>query len=204
VVIEMGRDWSVPDPKPGAVATARAGGSLRGLFAGGTLCDEAMILAAARLGPIMSNIPLEPGWALDDDLASAGHTMIDFGDDRLTQGRPHPMIDGSMRIDRMRREIADPSAGVLLLDVVLGFGAAADPASELAAPIAEATAAGLPVLVSLVGTRDDPQGTARQSDVLHEAGAAVFVSNAAAARAAADLVSADATAGTADVTGEGR
>ncbi len=59
--------------------------------------------------------------------------MIDFGDDRLTRGRPHPMIDGSTRVERLLAEIADPSTGVLLLDVVLGLGAAADPAAELAA-----------------------------------------------------------------------
>ena len=98
----------------------RPGGYLRGLFAGGTLCDEAMLLAAERLGPIASNIPLDPGGRIADDLASEGHTMIDFGDDRLTQGRPHPMIDGAARVERLLAETDDPDTGVLLLDVVLG------------------------------------------------------------------------------------
>jgi FdrA protein len=169
-------------------ASAQTNRCLRGLFAGGTLCDEAMLLAADRLGPVRSNIPLEPGWALGDELASDGHTMIDFGDDRLTQGRPHPMIDGSIRVARLLREIEDPMCGVVLLDVVLGHGAAADPASELAPGIESATAAGIPVVVTLVGTRDDPQDRDRQAQVLNDAGAWVFFSNAEATRAAIDLL----------------
>jgi FdrA protein len=148
-----------------------------------------MIIAADRLGPVASNIPLEPGWAVDDSLASRGHTMIDFGDDRLTRGRPHPMIDGSIRVERLLREIDDPATGVLLLDVVLGLAAAPDPAGELADPVRAATSAGVPVVVSVVGTRDDPQDLAGQVTALNEAGAWVFLSNAQAATAAVDLLS---------------
>jgi FdrA protein len=188
VVSAVGASWTAPEHWAGAVGSGRPSGFLRGLFAGGTLCDEAMLIAADRLGAISSNIPLEPAGALGDDLASRGHTMIDFGDDRLTQGRPHPMIDGSVRAERLLREADDPATGVLLLDVVLGLGAAEDPAGELAAPVRHATATGVPVVVSLVGTRDDPQGTRRQAAVLNDAGAAVYLSNAAAARAALDLL----------------
>ncbi len=180
--------WTAPEHWTGAVAQGRPGGHLRGLFVGGTLCDEAMLVASAALGPITSNIPLQPDWSLGDDLASESHTMIDFGDDRLTQGRPHPMIDGSLRVDRLHEEIADPSTGVLLLDVVLGLGAAADPAGELADGIRAATAADVPVVVSVVGTRDDPQGLRQQVAALTEAGAWVHLSNAAAAHQAVALL----------------
>jgi FdrA protein len=183
-----GQSWQAPGHVAGSLDHGRDGGSLRGLFAGGTLCDEAMILAAEVLGPIRSNIPLDPAWALADTLASDGHTMIDFGDDRLTQGRPHPMIDGSIRVDRLRAEITDPGCGVLLLDVVLGHAAATDPAAELGPAISEATAAGVPVVVSLVGTKDDPQGLDAQAGALNQAGAWVFHSNAEAARTALDLL----------------
>jgi FdrA protein len=185
----VGGTWQAPERKPGRVAAGRAGGFLRGLFAGGTLCDEAMLIAADRLGPITSNIPLAGGRPVGDDLASVGHTMIDFGDDRLTQGRPHPMIDGSIRVDRLRAEVADPTTGVVMLDVVLGLGAAADPASELAEAVADATAAGIPVVASVIGSQDDPQGLASQIATLHDAGAWVFLSNADAAHAALDLLS---------------
>jgi FdrA protein len=113
--------------------------------------------------------------------------MIDFGDDRLTQGRPHPMIDGSLRIERMLAEVDDPACSVLLLDVVLGLGSADDPAAGLAEPVRRATAAGVPVVTSVIGTRDDPQGLRRQVAALNDAGAAVYLSNAQAASAAIDL-----------------
>ena len=76
-----------PVRRPNGLPLRRAprAGLLRGLFSGGTLCDEAMAIAAERLGPIASNIPLEPEWAIGDDLRSPGHLMIDFGDDKLTR-----------------------------------------------------------------------------------------------------------------------
>jgi FdrA protein len=77
---------------------------------------------------------------------------------------------------------------VILLDVVLGLNTPADPAGDLAAPIRTATAAGVPVVTSLVGTRDDPQGLRQQAAVLNDAGAWVFFSNAAAARCAVGLL----------------
>jgi FdrA protein len=120
--------------------------------------------------------------------------MIDFGDDALTQGRPHPMIDQRTRIDRVALEAADPACTVLLLDVVLGHGAHPDPASELAPALAAARRTArndgreLAVVVSLCATADDPQDPRRQAELLHEAGAAIFLSNAAAARHAVSLV----------------
>ncbi len=188
VVEAAGRRWTAPESWPGAVPAGRPGGSLRGLFAGGTLCDEAMLIAAAELGPITSNIPLDPEHALDADLTARCHTMIDFGDDELTRGRPHPMIDGTLRVERLLAEVDDPTAGVLLLDVVLGLGADPDPAASLAGPVRTATAAGLPVVVSVVGTNDDPQDTRAQCAALHAAGAEVHLSNAAATSAAVRLV----------------
>ncbi len=189
VVEATGRTWSAPECWPGAVAVGRPGGSLRGLFAGGTLCDEAMLIAAGALGPIASNIPLDPADALGADMKARGHTMIDFGDDELTRGRPHPMIDGTLRVERLLAEIDDPGAGVLLLDVVLGTGSDPDPAASLVEPVRRATEAGLPVVVSVIGTQDDPQGTRAQCAALNAAGAAVHLSNAAATRAALDLIS---------------
>ncbi len=184
----VGVDWAPPSHHVGAVPQGRAGGSLRGLFVGGTLCDEAMIIAAAELGPIASNIALDPAWSVDDSMTAAGHLMIDFGDDRLTRGRPHPMIDGSIRAQRFLSEIRDESTGVVMLDVVLGLGSAAEPATDLAATIREATSLEVPVVVSVTGTRGDPQGLSRQVEALREAGAWVYLSNADAARRAVNLV----------------
>ena len=178
-----------PTWTPASQATDKAG-ALRGLFVGGTLCDEAMVIAAAALGPVRSNIPLREPWRLDvgGDLAwdcGDEHVLVDFGDDALTVGRGHPMIDPTLRERRLGVEADDPRTGVLLLDVVLGLGAHPDPAASLAPVIARISS---PVVVTLVGTRGDPQDLARQGGALAEAGAHVHLSNAAATRHALSLL----------------
>ena len=64
---------------------------------------------------------------------SREHTLVDLGDDDFTRGRPHPMIDHRLRNERLLAEAADPQVAVILLDVVLGYGAHPDPAAEMAA-----------------------------------------------------------------------
>ena len=185
--------WPRWEPEAAAGA-GPVGPSLRGLFCGGTLADEAMLVAGEALGDVRSNIPLRPVLALDDDLRADGHVVIDFGDDDLTRGRAHPMIDPSLRLERIRAEAADPSCGVLLLDLVLGHGAHPDPATDLADAVraARATAGGegreLPVVVSVTGTEADPQGLESSARLLAGAGATVLLSNAEATRLAVELL----------------
>lgn len=175
--------WGTP-----AVAAPDGGSALRGLFVGGTLCDEAMLLAAATLGDIRSNIPLSPELALDASMLSPGHLMIDFGDDGLTRGRAHPMIDPTLRLEHLTKVAADPATAVILMDVVLGHGAQDDPAGDLAPAIAAARATrDVPVIVACVGTSADQQGLTRQAEALAAAGAEVHLSNAAATRRAVAL-----------------
>ena len=182
------REWAAPYDRAGRA------GFVRGLFSGGTLCDESMAIAAERLRPIMSNTPLEPDWALGGDLRFDGHLMIDFGDDGLTQGRAHPMIDDTLRLQRLAEEANDPSCAVVLLDVVLGYGSNPAPAATLAPAIADArrvasaAARDLAVVVALIGSTGDPQGLDATAAALNTAGASVHLSNAAAARAAVALV----------------
>ena len=110
----------------------------------------------------------------------------------LTHGRPHPMIDPRPRLEAIARFAADPTAGVLLLDVVLGLGAAPDPAGDLAPAVRAAIDSrqgGLAVIASVVGTEDDPQVRSRQEATLAAAGAIVFSTSARAAAAAAKAVS---------------
>jgi FdrA protein len=162
-------------------------GAIRGLFSGGTLCYEAMAVVAGVVGRVASNIPLRPEWRLADPNRSEGHTFVDFGDDAMTEGRAHPMIDPGLRNERFRREAADPETGVVLLDVVLGHGAHPDPAGELAPLVARALADRpdrLSVVVSLCGAAGDPQGLDAQAATLRAAGALVTRSSAQAARLA--------------------
>ena len=120
-----------------------------------------------------------------------GHRVVDLGDDAFTLGRPHPMIDGAVRREWIEREAADPATAVVLLDVVLGYGAHPDPAGELVPALEaarrQATAAGrgLVVIASVTGTEQDPQVRSRQVATLRRAGVCVMDSNAQAARLAA-------------------
>ena len=174
------RTWAAPtaaEPRPGRLV---------GLFAGGTLATEAMIVAGASLGPIRSNVPLEPAWALDGG-ADTGHEVLDLGEDEYTVGRPHPMIDPSLRLERMAD--LDGEVAVLLLDVVLGHAAHPDPAADLGPAIERfRERTGAAVIVSLCGAAGDAQGRDQQAERLQAAGASVHASNADAARTAAALI----------------
>ena len=161
---------------------------LRGLFSGGTLAYEALLILQSYLPGVYSNIPLDKDYRLANSLVSQEHTIVDLGEDEFTVGRLHPMMDNDLRIRRLQQEAADPEVAVILLDVVLGYGAHPDPASELAPAIAKARAqaakAGrhLEVVAVVVGTDEDPQDFDAQVQQLEEAGARVETSNEAAIR----------------------
>ncbi|MFN3336175.1 MAG: acyl-CoA synthetase FdrA [Thermomicrobium sp.] len=167
---------------------------LRGLYSGGTLCDEAMQILTPQVGAIASNVPLRPELRLTNPHQSQGHTFVDLGSDEFTVGRPHPMIDQTIRLERLQREAADPTVAGIVLDVVLGYGAASDPAAELAPAIEKARQQAqqegrfLSFFVALVGTLSDPQNYEKQRRALESAGAMVVPSNALAAELAAQLV----------------
>jgi FdrA protein len=192
LLTDMGLDVPLWPSRPGPAESAVPGATLKGLYSGGTLADEAMLLAAPALGDIRSNTPLRPDLDLGTDLTARGHVVIDFGDDALTVGRAHPMIDPTLRLEAIANLAASGEPAVLLLDVVLGYGADPDPAGALvpALTAARERAGTLPVVVALIGTEADPQGWSRQADALAAAGAAVFASNAAATRHALDLLGA--------------
>jgi FdrA protein len=191
LLVDMGLDVPTWPSRPGPAEAAVPGATLKGFYSGGTLADEAMLLAAPALGDIRSNTPLRPDLDLGTDLAAAGHVVVDFGDDALTVGRAHPMIDPTLRLEAIANLAASDEPAVLLLDVVLGYGADPDPAGALAPALTAARAERhLPVVIALVGTEADPQGWSRQADALAAAGAAVFASNAAATRYALDLLGA--------------
>jgi FdrA protein len=167
---------------------------VRGLYSGGTLCFEATLLLGEVLPDVYSNTPVGRARALEDVWQSRAHTLIDLGDDVFTRGRPHPMIDHRLRNERLAMEAQDPQTAVILLDVVLGYGAHADPASVIApvieASIAQAAASGrhLAVVGFVCGTATDPQNLQRQEARLREAGMRLAGSNAEAARLAARIV----------------
>jgi len=133
-------------------------------YCGGTLCSEAELIFR-RLG-------------------LAGHRFVDLGDERHTRGRPHPMIDPEIRNDHIARALADPEVGVILVDLVLGYGSHPDPAGILLKNPMSKT-----FVASVTGTEADPQIRSKQIAKLREAGVLVAPSNAHAAEWAASLVS---------------
>ncbi len=179
---------SLPVQEAGRLAPGQR--YLRGLYSGGTLCYEALVLLRSRLGRIYSNTPLHPDEVLDPVTRSRDHTIIDMGGDEFTQGRLHPMLDPMLRLQRLHQEAGDPETAVILLDVVVGYGAHPDPASALVPMIreirqaADADSRHLCLVASVCGTDDDPQNASAQRDALVEAGVLVEDSNAQAVRAA--------------------
>ena len=143
-----------------------------------------------------SNTPVGRARVLENVWQSRANTLIDLGDDVFTRGRPHPMIDHRLRNERVATEAEDPQTAVILLDVVLGYGAHADPASVIA-PVVEvsigrAAAAGrhLAIVGFVCGTAADPQNLERQETRLREAGMLLAGSDAEAVQLAAHIVSA--------------
>jgi FdrA protein len=161
--------------------------AVRGLFSGGTLCSESMAVVARRLGPVYSNVPLEPAWGLP--APPGAHRFLDLGEEEYTRGRPHPMIDPGSRPELILEEAADPATAVILLDVVLGYGSHPDPAGAIAAACSDV--AGMPdgpVLVAYVlGTDADPQDYEAQRAHLAEAGCFLAPTGARAALVAAAI-----------------
>jgi FdrA protein len=163
---------------------------IKGLYTGGTLADEAAMLIRDTLD-LKDHDPSHPqGYVLRD----RGHEIIDLGDDAYTRGRPHPMIDPTARTDRLQAVFDDEGTAVVLLDIVIGFGAAEDPAGALLPAvqdgIAKAAVAGrhVAVVASICGTSRDFQGYEAQRSKLLEAGVTVLPNNAAAVRHALSLI----------------
>jgi len=179
---------SLPSQEAGRLAPDQR--FVRGLYTGGTLCYEALIVLRPHLGPVRSNTPLLPSEGLESMVRSQEHTVIDMGGGEFTQGRLHPMIDPALRLQRLQQEAADPQTAIILLDVVLGYGAHPEPASVLAPVVrtlrerAHAGGRYLSVVASVCGTEEDPQDFNAQRDALIEAGVLVEDSNARAARLA--------------------
>ena len=164
--------------------------ALRGLFAGGTFCYEAQLILKNLPEPVLSNAPLVKANKMPDSHVSRGHVCVDLGEDEFTQGRLHPMIDPSLRNRRILQEARDPATALILLDIVLGYGAHPDPAGATVEAVREAqhlaAAAGrhLVFVASVCGTEGDPQPLSQQEEKLRAAGVLVLPDNASATRLA--------------------
>lgn len=147
-----------------------------GLFCGGTICDEVFYLIKEKDENVYSNIAKDPKHKLKDIFNTKGHRLIDFGSDEFTQGRPHPMIDPSVRIEYFEKLANDKSIGVIALDFILGFGAHDEPVSMMLPVIkkaqekAKSEGRHLEILGFVLGTDEDKQNFSRQCKLLDENG----------------------------------
>jgi len=154
---------------------------VRGVYSGGTLCAEAQLVFRGGGESFWSNVPV-PG-ALDRRPAS-GHSFVDYGSDEYTVGRPHPMIDPTVRDAAMAQALEESGVAAVLIDIVIGFGAHEDPAGAAARVVGGAGDSRPAVVASVIGTDFDPQHRASQVRKLEQAGILVAPSNARAAELA--------------------
>lgn len=145
------------------------GTTISGLYTGGTLAAEAAMLLADQLG-VETDSKHDRGTMLNAN----GHRIIDLGDDFYTVGKPHPMIDPSTRMQEIAQLGARPEVGVLLVDLVIGFGANANPAESVIEAVESARKQRSPqhplvVIATITGTDHDPQQRTPQAEALRQA-----------------------------------
>ena len=177
------KNYFEPMEKPDTVTLAESK-VVKGLYSGGTLAAEAGMLISEALD--LGGLVKADGFILK----SQGYEVIDLGDDRYTQGKPHPMIDPEVRIHKIEEYAKQEETGVILFDVVLGYGAHEDmvgallPAIKAAQSQAEMAGRELYFVATVCGTKNDPQDYQKSVDRLKEARVFVAESNAKAVQLA--------------------
>ncbi len=168
---------------------------IRGLYCGGTLSYETQLIIRNALGAVYSNAPLNYDFKLHDSQFSREHTVLDLGEDEFTVGQPHPMIEPSLRRERLLREALDPSVAVIALDIYIGYGSHDEAGKLLAEHVTEARellareGRSVGFFARICGSFEDYQGYETQKEILEAAGITVFETNEQCARAAVAVVS---------------
>ena len=156
---------------------------LRGLYTGGTLAYETLLILDRMLGLVYSNAPLDSRPKLSDSNLSVEDSIVDMGEEEFTAGRAHPMIDPTVRQLRLVEEARDREVAVIMMDVMLGYGSHPDPAGAMlgaiteARKIAKSDGRSLPILAHVCGTEQDPQPLSQQVKKLDGVGVHVFPTN---------------------------
>jgi len=170
----------------GALPKPTSANLIRGLFCGGTLCSEAQLILQRSGLDVVSNAPIRGTGRLG--AKRDAHILIDLGDDRFTRGRPHPMIEPATRDVLLREALIDNTVGVVMLDVILGWGIHPDPAGQLVRALSNRSGAGPVIVASVIGTEADPQVRSSQVRKLTDAGIILAPSNASATEIALQCV----------------
>lgn len=162
---------------------AASGRYIRALYAGGTLAYETFLYFKTVLPDVFSNIATSKELMLPNVEVSEGNTVLDLGEDYFTDGKPHPMIDPSLRTQRIIRDAKDETTKIILFDCVIGYGAHENPAEQIVDAINRVTVFRPDILFigSVTGTESDPQTRSLQVQALKMAGAIVLPTNIQAA-----------------------
>lgn len=165
-------------------------GYARAFYAGGALAAETVHIWRTAGLEVYSNIGDGGAMGLKRAEESVANTVIDYGAEEFTEGRPHPIIDSTLRDERARREACMEDVSAVILDLVLGYGAPGDAAKTLVErlrPIASRVSAN--IVIHPVATPSDPQ--AQGIDELEALGTMMAPSNTLAAIVGAAMAMGD-------------
>lgn len=166
---------------------------LRSLYCGGTLAAEMEVLFGEKFN-VYSNVTKIKERKLHDPFTSQEHSIVDLGDDLFTAGKPHPMIDPTIRNKRIIEEASQKDVAIIALDFELGYGSSTDPvgltvpALQKAMDIAKADNREIIFLCYLLSTENEKQDLQHQKAMLEKLGVCLVNSNAEMARIARTII----------------
>nr|WP_300006079.1 acyl-CoA synthetase FdrA [Tissierella sp.] len=163
--------------------------TIKAYYSGGTLGGEAaMLIKDALHGD--KEMSHEEGYMLRTN----GFEVIDLGDDKYTQGKPHPMMDPTARREYMKNAMKDKSTRVILFDIVLGYGSHENMADQLSKGIVDIQNAAkeegreIHFVTTICGTDKDPQNYGEQKKIMEDIGVIVCETNNQAVEKALALI----------------
>lgn len=131
----------------------KSSGALMGFYAGGALASETLQIWRGLGIKVRSNLSGDQGRLEGENV------VIDYGAEEYTEGRAHPIIDPTLRDERVVKELERGLAKAIVVDAFTGAGAPKDSLSQLAkrlSGVVEYLRETLTV-VHVVGSERDPQ-----------------------------------------------
>lgn len=161
---------------------------VRAIYCGGTLAYETLLYFEKNNVDVYSNLSKYKKITSKD--RSKFNTVLDMGDDEFTVGKPHPMIDPTLRSERLKKEAQDSEVGVIIADIELGYGSNDNASEILSKDIVEIkeNRKDIIFIVVLCASKLDYQDYEKSKEILEKSGAIVVDSNAKAAKIALNLL----------------
>ncbi|MCS6783765.1 MAG: hypothetical protein NZ581_01015 [Candidatus Caldarchaeum sp.] len=159
----------------------RRDGYPRAFYSGGTLATETAYLWAKAGLKVYTNLNFPRAEKIDNPYTSVQATVIDYGSEEFTEGRPHPIIDPTLRNKRIISELNSNEASCIAMDLIIGYGAPDNIIAKIFDEIGDAIVKNRDkrFVIRLVGTNKDHQWG--QTNLLDKFGVVTTASNALAA-----------------------